>query len=411
MPPQHCMPSRSRMRYNDINESYYVLMELACCEPVLQQCFHILEDICLAHGVKIKGAKPDFQRFIDTHWIPFFRDALRAMHIYGFVPYRLKRLKSGDKVPQVLPPGTFRWNVISDEKSDDILSYKITLMPGLPDIDPILIHNWTQPNYSVSENSILYATVSSPMSYVIESYKMLQDALKRQAHADAWNCTARLAIANEPKDLSHDAHRRELFNTFGLSDLTRAAVSEDLQKTFEDNSMNHFPAVYDLPKHRHIENASTLKPCSDIMLLTNKYKYDVCYLLGIPPDFINISTNPHNQVQSNKNQGHSRLFQARSQCICQFLTVLGSRVYREIYKTEAVFEIIPMPRLEIESLQDLQVLFDVGVLQPEHTVNIGDVMLGSFKKKPKTMPQQLATNATSLAESQQPAKTKNPEKT
>ena len=131
-----------RMRFEDINDSYYLLMELGCKEPVIQQCFATLQNICLAHGVRVKGGKADFQQFVDRHWLPFLTHSLRAMYMYGFIPYQIRKTDSGDKIPEVLPPGSFRWTVISDEKSADILSYKINMQPGIKDVEPIYVEKW-----------------------------------------------------------------------------------------------------------------------------------------------------------------------------------------------------------------------------------------------------------------------------
>ena len=46
-----------------------------------------------------------------------------------------------------------------------------------------------------------------------------------------------------------------------------------------------------------------------------------------------------------------------------------------------------MPRLEIAGIEDLKVLHEIGVLQPEHMIDLSEVLLGKMKKKPKTSPQ------------------------
>ena len=126
----------------DISESYYLLLELCCCEPIIQQAFSIIENVCLAHGVTVSHCKPNFQRFIDTHYVPFLRNAVRAMHMYGFVPWRVMRLPSGDKVPEVLPAGTFRWTVETPKGSDAMLCYKVTLNTGAKAEENIFISQW-----------------------------------------------------------------------------------------------------------------------------------------------------------------------------------------------------------------------------------------------------------------------------
>ena len=397
---------RQRQRALDISESYYLLLEQCCTEPLIQQCFSMIENICLAHGVSMSGKKPTphFQRHMDMHFIPFLRASIRAMHMYGFVPWRLMTMDSGDKVPEVLPPGSFRWTIerqsdrtenqkkFSSGCKDSLFVYTIHLNPGTKAVDEVCITEWQPPHANVTENSVMYATVSSPMAYVIQSYKNLQSAAQRQAHADAWNCTARVIVSNEPKEFSHDQHRRELFGTLNqhidvygrLQAHKNGTVADRVDDIFVNRTFNHQPSVYSLPSHHHIDNAPVLQPCADLAFLQAKYKVDVCSLMGIPPEMITTaqhkdSTDTHRN--QNRNLGTSRLMQAKMQTICSFLRALLTEVYRKIYKEEHQdFEIIPMPRLEISCMEDLQILHEIGVLQPEHTVDLAGILLGKLKK-------------------------------
>ena len=396
--------NRMRQRSMDISESYYLLLELCCCEPIIQQAFSIIENVCLAHGVTVSHCKPNFQRFIDTHYVPFLRNAVRAMHMYGFVPWRVMRLPSGDKVPEVLPAGTFRWTVETPKDSDSMLCYKVKLNSGAKAEENIFISQWAPPNFLVSEQSVMYATVSSPMSYVIESYKNMQAALKRQAHADAWNCTARIIVSHEPKEFSHDQHRKELFGTlsynvdeYGQFQQHKPAQQADkIDETFETRSMNHTPAVYNLPAHHHIDQSPQLAPCTDIAFLQGKYKSDVCSLLGIPPELL---ITAQRSVEGNEGKERSaatnRIFQAKMQNVCSFLGMLASEVYAKIYKgSEATFDLVPMPRLEISKIDDLKTLHEIGVLQPDHCVELASILLGT-KRKAKSNDQPQKKNAPS----------------
>jgi len=386
--------NRQKQRYLDISESYYLLLELCCCEPIIQQAFSIIENVCLAHGVTMAGKKPtpNFQQFIDMHYVPFLRNSIRAMHMYGFVPWRIMRLESGDKVPEVLPPGTFRWTVEVPKDSDAMLSYRVKLNPGAKAEENIFVRQYASPNYMVSETSVMYATVSSPMSYVIESYKNMQAALKRQAHADAWNCTARVIVSNEPKEFAHEQHRKELFGTFSqhIDEFGRfqankpTTQSDKIEEVFFDRSMNHQPAVYSLPAHHRIDPSPQLTPCADVAYLQAKYKFDVCSLLGVPPEMLITGQKGLEGSEASKARSHStnRVFQAKMQAVSGFLKSLLSEVYAKIYKNaEAQFDILPMPRLEISSIEDLKVLHEIGVLQPEHTVELASVLLGKMKRK------------------------------
>lgn len=398
---------RGRLRAQDVNESYYLLLELCCGEPILRQAFSIIENVCLSHGVTAaeggRTVSGEFQTHLNAHWVPFLASAIHAMHVYGFVPWRVRRLddRSGARVPEVLPPGTFRWTVEvpKPEESDAMLRYKVDLNPGQRDEKNIRITEWVRPNYMVNESSIMYATVPSPMAYVIESYKHMQAAIKRQAHADAWNCTARITVSHEPKEFQHDQHRREVVGVmgdamperggFGMDQQTSLLPFDTSQELVEDafagRSMNHVPAVYALPSWRRLEPSPVLQPCMDIPFLQNKYKYDVCSLLGIPPDMLMTAVHKleGNSNSNNRTQGVSRIFQAKMQRVCGFLRELCREAYLAIYKREAQFTILPMPRLEVRDVEDLKVLHEIGVLQPDQAVELSGILLGNFKKLKK----------------------------
>lgn len=399
IPVMNHLPQRQRAF--DISESYFLLLELCCTEPIVQQCFGIVENICLSHGLSIKGKTPtkNFQQHVDEHFIPFLKMSIRAMHMYGFVPWRLKRLASGDKIPEVLPPGTFRWTVEMPNDSntktdrDAILVYAVYMNNGCRQVEDIHVTSWVPPN-NICENSIMYATVPSPMAGIIESYKYLVAASKRQAHADAWNCTARVVVTHDPKDHSHDQHRRELFGTFHqhideygrLNPFKPTNPSDKLDDIFYTRSLNHHPAIYTLPANHHIDQAPELKPCADLGLLQAKYKVDVCSLMGIPPELVTTVQYNSGEKQAKTSQtstGTSRIFQAKMQFITKFLIFLLGKVYQEIYgaDTGVSFELIPMPRLEISSIADLKILHEIGVIQPEHSIDLANILLGNLKNQ------------------------------
>lgn len=106
--------ARLNNRLRDIAESQGLLLELVTTEPTIMQCFKIIESTCLSQGIfcRIQGVEvsPKFQRFLEEHYAPFCKAAIRAMFTYGFVPWRTRRLGRGDEVPEVLAPGTFSWH-------------------------------------------------------------------------------------------------------------------------------------------------------------------------------------------------------------------------------------------------------------------------------------------------------------
>lgn len=234
--------ARQNSRLRDIAESQSLLLELVTTEPTILQCFKIIESTCLSQGIfcRIQGteATPAFQRFLDDQYVPFCKTAIRAMYTYGFVPWRTRRLGRGDEVPEVLAPGTFSWHTevgpdeqerqpsryhhatpkrakrkgppgnehLSTPDDDDsrLVVYRIRPSAGGVREEDVRVYIAHPPALDVSTSSNLYATVPSPLSYLLSDYKNLREAQKRRSHADAWNTTARLVSTFRPNLRSED---------------------------------------------------------------------------------------------------------------------------------------------------------------------------------------------------------------
>ena len=106
--------------------------------------------------------------------------------------------------------------------------------------------------------------------------------------------------------------------------------------------------------------------------------------MGVPPEMITTAS----QREQNKEQTafYSRVFQSKMQNICEFLEALLAEVYSRIYKAEATFRLTPMARLEVTKMEDLKVLHEVGVLQPDHTVELASLLLGRLKRAKQMHP-------------------------
>ena len=57
---------------------------------------------------------------------------------------------------------------------------------------------------------------------------------------------------------------------------------------------------------------------------------------------------------------------------------LLAQVYRSIYKKDSQVEflLVPMPRLEVETIQDFKVLFEIGALTPDMSLHLSRILLG-----------------------------------
>jgi len=98
-------------------ESYHLLLELCSQEPTMQCCFKIIESTCLARGINMLiGGKPpteEFRTFLNRYYLPFAESSIRYFFATGFVPWRLRKLSTGDVAPEVIPLGIFTWSIES----------------------------------------------------------------------------------------------------------------------------------------------------------------------------------------------------------------------------------------------------------------------------------------------------------
>ena len=374
------MMSNEQRRQRDIAESRHLLLELLTSEPFVQECLQLMENMCLSRDIDFDiGTEPptkEFKAFVNRHYYPFLKNAIRQAHGLGFVVWCLRKLPSGDHVPEVLPLGTFTWAVEPDPTGERSLRYRVQL--SIKEMK-YTITEWIQPSLNVMESSILHATVSTPLAHLIEEYQILRETIRRYHNADAWNTTARLVVSSEPKQFNHDASQKEVFETLdflkGAIETKRGQMPSAVEQVFQNVRSNHRELVYELPPHHHLESTPVLKPVVDIDFMTTKFRHSVCSLLGIPPEMI--VADRTGQRESRGGKATSRIFQGKMTRLCMFLSDLMRDAYRAIYKEEATFQLMALPRLEVSGIEDLKILHEIGVLQPDHAVLLSEVLLGA----------------------------------
>lgn len=397
--------ARAGMRARDLAESKHLLWELVTHEPSVLQCFNIIESTCLAQGLlcQIDGERcgEDFQRFLTRHYMPFCRQAIRAIFTYGFVPWRVRTLETGDRAPEVLGNGIFHWyteipsrdgRAVKQQRDSGLVAYRVQITTAIEIKDAdvrIFVHS--PPALDVSVNSMLYATVPSPLSHVLIDYKNLRQAQIRRSHADAWNTTAKLICSFKPTvrvqedpgaalmDFADDAYYQPGMH-LGMPAFAPLAATNlwsrdaQIRKQFDDGS-THRPDVYTLPRDHDVAQQAMLAPCEDLDFLLGKFQRDVCAVMGVPEEMVRSQSRGHETVR--KTLASGRIFSANMNDLCRHLQELLAEVYEAIYgKANARFTLLPMPRLEVETIEDMRVLFDIGALTPDMSLQLSQILLG-----------------------------------
>lgn len=425
------MQVRNQHRAQDLAESQSLLLELGTSEPTLQQCFKIIESTCLSQGIYCsidgKECSPEFQKHLNMYYVPFVKDALRSMIIFGFVPWRLRRVLSGDKVPEVLPPGTFDWHTevgpvqpgsaghsrnsyrhdsggrnnrkrkwqMDQDDDTRLVVYRVIPTVGGVREDDVHVYMSTNPSLDVSVNSILSSTVPSPLAHILTDYKNLRNAQLRRSYADAWNTTAHIISMFRPTMRGQDDPTQYLMDFVHESHFNQPSMISDplypalqAHNYFErdllirrqlDRPSTHRPQVYTLPRDHEVAEQVMLQPCEDMNFLLEKFRRDISALTGVPHEMI-IGRDHGNHETVRKTIASGRIFSTNMHELCRHCQNLLSRVYCLIYHAkadQAEFLLTPMPRLEVETIQDFKTLYEIGALTPDMSLELSKVMLGS----------------------------------
>lgn len=72
---------------------------------------------------------------------------------------------------------------VKQDQETMYVQYRVVMTAGDLTEDEIFIYTFMPPTYGVCNNSMMYATIPSPMSHILVDYKNLRQAQIRRAHA------------------------------------------------------------------------------------------------------------------------------------------------------------------------------------------------------------------------------------
>ena len=382
---------RVNQREQDFEESYFLLLELCQRNPSICKSFHIIEAQVLHGNMSVyeKGKPIDerFSRFLNTHYYDFARQALRAMFMYGFIPWRTRKLKTGDLVPEVLPPGTFTWHVQPAKEvpkellhlqadPSRMLLYQVKMCDACNDVKPQQIHvyEYTPASWEVDKRSF-YSSQSTPLSHVVSDFKKLQHALRNRAHADVWNSQAHIITKQSTKMMGQEPTSSVLEAGYGVNpvytydkcQLQLHTRDEDIQTMFTKKTNDHMPFVYTLPMDVSLDSTPSLTLSEDIDYLDLRFKQNVAFCMGIPYDML-VGDGMGSKLSASVSTSKEN-FKANMSNISGFLERLMRNVYFKIYYPESQsklrqvgkdiqesdidFNLYTVPAIQLESVDDL----------------------------------------------------------
>lgn len=229
------------------------------------------------------------------------------MYATGFVPWRLRRLATGDPVPEVIPLGLFTWGVETlscregaherarnsyegrscahtrqmralkrqrlpkDDKETKLLSYAIQLTENCGVYEEeIEMYEFMAPTNNVMYSSLMYRSISSPMAHLLVDYRNLRHTTIRRGYADAWNTQAKMICSYQSaKNLYGVSEGNPITNDWAVpqnrlglttdtnlpTEMEQNAYARDsIMETLVSSKLSqHKPMVYTLPKNTKLE--------------------------------------------------------------------------------------------------------------------------------------------------------------
>jgi len=127
-----------------------------------------------------------------------------------------------------------------------------------------------------------------------------------------------------------------------------------------------------------------------------------------------VGANSGRQETVRRTIASGRIFSSNMHEICRHVQTLLRVIYCEIYsaKQEDVeFVLVPMPRLEVETIADFKVLHEIGALTPDMTLKLSRILLGDEPMSTKNRAPAPGNPATEpFPEKQAPKEDKRPNK-
>lgn len=283
-----------------------------------------------------------------------------------------------------------------DDEDTKMLRYNVHFMENCGVLEEeVEIYEYIPPTNDITSHSVLYKTVASPFAHVLIDYRNLRQAIIRRGYADAWNTQAKMVC-------SYNAQKQSMYNLSEGNPITNDWIAPQNRMGFMDDAnlpaemeqnaytrdavletitgakpTEHRPIVYTLPKNSTLENVPQLQSIQDIEQMQNKLVSDIASIMGIPLEIVGGGYG--SKQGSKKSMENSRIFTTNMMNICKHLEQLLTDVYIATYgghASEIHFTIRATPRIEIASVEDLQVLLECGLVSFDNAMGISNMLLG-----------------------------------
>lgn len=289
---------------------------------------------------------------------------------------------------------------VLDDSDSKLLRYAIYLTEnmGISESD-VEVYEYFQPSNTAGCRKSAHSSISSPMSHCITDYCILRQVQEKKVHADNWNSQAKFVCSYSVHGDRYSLHEGNPITNDWVQPQNRLGLATDtnLPVEFEQNAYTrdavtealvgsklgqHTPVVYTLPKNTSLENVPRLEVTDDVGFLQQRLAKSVSSVMGIPYEII--SGGYSSSTSSDRSLQNHRVFTTNMLDICRHLQILLQQVYVAIYggnATDVRFYLFPSPRICIESVADIAMLMEMGLVSTQNAYEIANMLLGMDLKQ------------------------------
>jgi len=365
-------------------------------EPVLRQVLRLAQNHCLSGGLHLRFGHhsdvpptPLFARHVEHYYVQFCRNAIVSFLAVGFAPYRIRRLRGGIQIPEVLPLGTYTWYVARNTAPLQPTPWRGCLQPATPTttktapeeeeedrpllrIEVMSAHTSTNKVhvYEFEPLNSLFMCPSLLMS-LLPGYLRLLHKRECVRRADHFNSHCSLVLEQvERRDMHATQNSNEIVLNMGneARDLLKSAHAQGegrqaiMHKLLENQLPDEGVALV-APVNQAVHGLDRVLSPQEMVREELLFMRSVACAVGVPPTLVlqgsgavgsnsaSTSSNAQGWAESSENNNRELLDLCRN--MNAHLELLLLEAYQHIYGPHGGprFRIVALPIFNLEQLQ------------------------------------------------------------
>lgn len=361
------------------------LIRMVRCEPCVKSCLQRVAQALMYHPVEIsennQPLKDKLSKIINQNLEIFLYSVVEMAHVCGFVAFYVKK-ENGIPVFKTVPLGLFTWytRLEHDPKSVDVIKYEIQYFGGNIKQEDIFIFNYIPP-CMIRKNS----EVMSPLDVVFDYYCQKELQLKTVLESEKWNMHKHVAITEKIDLKDPTTTGLALLDDLRLYNLTGQHTGmkthrllnkrpeeqannaahgtfQWIKGVFQDKEGQQQAQTHVLPPNTEIHELAAIEYSNLYEFMSAQFDQSVFMYFDLAPIGISRLNTKTAESQTSRFQHNKIEAMAR---FCQKVVEYAYSQAFNVPREHVSCKIKPMPRLQLDSIDDIKTLTEAGIMNPQ----------------------------------------------